>query len=239
MCHKPPIAHIRNSTMGDINQFEFVKRHRAILSSPVLEVGARDYGSGQDYRDLFTGAERYVTTDMLAGDSVEVVVDLTRPFEVVDQAFAGDRFETIICMSVLEHCIQPFHMAENLVRLLKPGGKIVVSVPFAWCFHGYPSDYWRFTYEGIKALFPSLYFDPDTSCGATSHPGEFMPLDEFTGRVDILRRGGVVAKSIRNLIGWAVSMTGIKTHELRLTRFPYVMAPTMITMIGTLKDQDR
>jgi SAM-dependent methyltransferase len=221
--------------MGDSNQYEFVRRHRAALAGPILETGARDYGSGQDYRMLFAG-ERYVTTDMLADENVSVVADLTVPFAEVDSTFKGERFGTIICMSVLEHCVQPFAMADNLVRLLKPGGRVIVSVPFAWCFHGYPSDYWRFTHEGIRALFPRLRFDGEMSCASTSHPGEFIPLDEFVGRVDILRRGGWMTRLVRRAIASAVRMAGVKSHDPQLARFPYVMAPTMINMIGAIPE---
>ena len=32
------------------------------------------------------------------------------------------------------------------------------SVPFVWRIHAYPSDYWRFTKEGVKLLFPRIRF---------------------------------------------------------------------------------
>ena len=96
---------------------------------------------------MFQG-EDYLGVDMLEGRRVDKVVDFTHPFEEVDAAVEGRRFGTIICMSVLEHCDQPFLMAENITRLLVPGGSLVVSVPFVFKFHGFPSDYWRFTPEG-------------------------------------------------------------------------------------------
>ena len=141
--------------MGDINQCQFVLRHKDALSGPFLEIGSRDYGSTQDLRSFFPG-ETYVGVDLSAGDSVDKVLDLTQPFEVIDEALEQQRFGTIFSLSVMEHCDQPFLMAENMTCLLKPGGRIVLSVPFAWKFHGYPSDYWRFTQEGVKKLFPKI-----------------------------------------------------------------------------------
>ena len=60
--------------------------------------------------------------DMQEGRGVDVVMDLTEGFEQVDKALGRRRFGTIFGLSALEHCREPFKMAENLMRLLKPGG---------------------------------------------------------------------------------------------------------------------
>jgi hypothetical protein len=112
---------------------------------------------------------------------------MTAPFAEVDRQLGGNRFGTMFCLSVPEHCQQPFTMAENMTRLLRHGGKIYVSVPFAWRFHGYPSDYWRFTQEGVKKLFPRLAFD--VAAGQATVPsGESRPLDQDIGLIHIGRR---------------------------------------------------
>src|SRR5688500_11735663 len=135
--------------MGSPEQYRFANQHRERFAGPILEIGSKDYGSTENLRKLFPGFE-YVGIDMQAGPGVDVVLDFTRPFAEIDAALAGRRFGTIFCLSVLEHCDQPFVMADNMTRLLAPGGSVYVSVPFAWKFHGYPSDYWRFTHEGVK-----------------------------------------------------------------------------------------
>jgi len=73
---------------------------------------------------------------MSEGKGVDVVLDLTDDFAVVDEAFGGRRFNTVICFSVLEHCNHPFKMCENLTKLLEPGGTAFIGVPFAWQVHG-------------------------------------------------------------------------------------------------------
>ncbi len=146
--------------MGDTNQYRFVLKHKGGLSGPFLEIGSRDYGNTQNLRAFFPG-EPYIGVDLGNGDGVDKVLDLTQPFDVIDRTLEQQRFGTIFSFSVMEHCENPFLMAENMTRLLKPGGKIVLSVPFAWKFHGYPSDYWRFTKEGVKKLFPQLEWDTE------------------------------------------------------------------------------
>ncbi len=109
--------------MGDKYQLAFIRQYVDELEGDFLEVGSKDYGSTQDFRSLFKHKNSdYVGLDMEEGKGVDVVVDLTLPFEAVDAKLGGKRFGTIICLSILEHCEQPFVMAENLSRLLKPGG---------------------------------------------------------------------------------------------------------------------
>ncbi len=226
--------------MGDLNQLLFIQRHAEDLRGPYLEVGSKDYGSTQDLKSFFGPQDAYTRTDVQPGPGVDVVLDLTAPFEEIDAGLHGARFGTIFCLSVLEHCRRPFAMADNLTRLLPPGGRICLCVPFAWKFHGYPCDYWRFTHEGVKLLFPRLSFDPARCAAATSTDGDFRPIDEQIGRISfsskrhfkegrILR--GVGAKILKLLggigvLGW-------------LSGYPYVLAPTNIMMIGTLREERR
>ncbi len=145
--------------MGDENQLIFVRKYSKELRGPFLEIGSRDYGNTQDLRSIFNDKGKYIGLDLSEGKGVDIILDLTQEFEKIDKALNEERFNTIICLSVLEHCEQPFVMADNLTRLLGKGGHIIISVPFAYEFHGYPSDYWRFTHEGVKKLFPKINFD--------------------------------------------------------------------------------
>ena len=143
--------------MGDRNQELFVAHNRLYLAGPVLEVGSKNYGDTQDFRSL-TGLCDYIGVDMSPGDGVDCVVDLAAPFDVVDQKLKGKRFNTILCFSVLEHCDNPFQMANTISKLLMPNGSLFVGVPFVWRLHGYPDDYWRFTPSGVKKLFPIFHW---------------------------------------------------------------------------------
>lgn len=168
--------------MGDVNQFNFIRARRLEFSGPFLEVGSRDYGSTQDLGQLFPN-QSYIRADLSAGKAVDRVIDMTLSFEQIDAAFDGSRFGTIFCLSVMEHCAQSFRMAENLTSLLAPNGKIVISVPFAWKFHGYPSDCWRFTHEGVKKLFPELDFGSGFDNATTSGSLEPSLLDKEVGLI--------------------------------------------------------
>jgi hypothetical protein len=224
--------------MGSTNQLLFVERHAAELAGPYLEVGSKNYGDTQDLRSVFRSRGEYVGADIETGQGVDVALDFTRPFEEIDGQLGGRRFGTIFCLSVMEHCAQPFAMADNLTRLLLPGGKLCISVPFAYQFHAYPSDFWRFTHEGVKILFPQLHFDMQKSTSATSRTADFKPLDKEVGMISFGSKWhrrqchyfrGLVAKTIGSL-----GKYGILSW---LADYPYVLAPTEVMMIGVLCDK--
>ncbi|MEE9212986.1 MAG: hypothetical protein V3U29_10060 [Phycisphaeraceae bacterium] len=74
-----------------------------MFEGPFLEIGSRKYNDACSLRSLFPH-QHYVGINMPAGDDVDLVIDLTRPFDEIDAAFGGRRFGTICCLSVLEHC---------------------------------------------------------------------------------------------------------------------------------------
>jgi SAM-dependent methyltransferase len=222
--------------MGDLNQRLYVEARAARFAPPYLEVGSHDHGSSQQLRELFAPRGDWLGVDLQPGPGVDLALDLAAPFEAVDAALAGRRFGTVFCLSVLEHCRQPFEMAANLTRLLASGGHVCVGVPFAWKFHGYPSDYWRFTHEGVKQLFPGLAFAAEDTVLATERDRHTLPVDAEMGRIPFSfgswrRRGrpvrGLAAGTLR-----AMARLGLLRW---LAGHRYVLAPTPLLMTGMLR----
>jgi SAM-dependent methyltransferase len=129
-----------------------------------------------DYRTLLAGRGQFVGTDMEAGDGVDVVADLTADFDALPQPLRATKFRTILCMSVMEHVRDVYKFAANFRRLLADDGVAFVSVPWVWRFHGYPSDYWRFSPEALKFLLEPLVLDAAGSCLSYQQPGRIGPL---------------------------------------------------------------
>jgi SAM-dependent methyltransferase len=122
------------------------------MGGTVLVAGSRVYPTSHDRRSLYVVQpirERVIGVDMLDGEGVDLVHDLAKPLPFADVTHVD-------CCSVLEHCADPFAVARNLYAAMVPGASILVSVPFCWRVHAYPSDYWRFTCEGIRQLFPGI-----------------------------------------------------------------------------------
>ncbi|WP_143694841.1 class I SAM-dependent methyltransferase [Variovorax sp. JS1663] len=111
-------------------------------------MGSHVYEDKEDRRQRYADV---VGVDMLEGPGVDLVLDLERDLP-------GDvgQFDHVECMSVLEHSRRPWLLAANIQRLMAPGATIFCTVPFCWRIHGYPSDYWRMTPDGVRELFPEV-----------------------------------------------------------------------------------
>jgi SAM-dependent methyltransferase len=155
--------------LGDRNQRLFLERLVPQVNGPVLEVGSKDYGSTVSFRDLYRG--EYVGLDLEPGEGVDVVADLSAGLGGLNEG----HFALVICCSVLEHTPVPWVVAQNLTRLLRPGGSLYISVPWVWRYHAYPDDYFRFSPRAVEALFPRLCWKHATY--STNLPGEHFDLD--------------------------------------------------------------
>ncbi len=217
--------------MGDLNQLNLVRAFRDRFRGPYLEIGTR-YGLTQKMRDLFPNSE-YIGIDMEDGPGVDVVLDLTRDFSYIDKTLEKKRFNTVFCLSVLEHCENPFSMAENITRLLNRRGVVYVSAPYSWKFQGFPSDYWRFTPEGIKVLFREMDFDSETANMSTCDVGDIRKLS-----TDLCRISFSVSRSLdQKEYGTAATMALIKLLRKSgiapwLLKYRYLLPPVMINMVG-------
>ena len=66
---------------------------------------------------------------------------------------AAESYDVILCTEVLEHVPRPERLMEEAWRVLKPGGKLILSVPHLSRLHEEPFDYYRFTKYGLNVLF--------------------------------------------------------------------------------------
>ena len=219
--------------MASENIEYWIRKNTGFVGDRVLELGSRQYQdhSNLNLRKMFPRVKRFVGTDIQEGEGVDVVCDLRRPFEEVDDVLGGQRFDTVFCISVLEHIDDVFTASKNIVRLLDQGGTVFLSVPFVFRHHGYPSDFWRFTPEALRFLFPTLDFDNELRERAwisTLVKGDYARLpDAFKKRNRFMFRPKDAETkehrtSIKNLMraGEDVEMP------------EYSLAPTMINMIG-------
>ena len=72
--------------------------------------------------------------------------------------FVDCKFDQVVAMEVFEHIDDLQTTIGEIHRVLKPGGRIIVTVPFIWCEHETPTDYRRFTAEGLRCTMESFGF---------------------------------------------------------------------------------
>jgi SAM-dependent methyltransferase len=78
-------------------------------------------------------------------DHLDFQHDLAEPLP-----FADGSFETILLTDVLEHLPEPERLWSEVARLLVPGGKLILNVPFLYRLHEVPHDYFRYTEYALQ-----------------------------------------------------------------------------------------
>ncbi len=82
----------------------------------------------------------------------------THYFADDDWGVADGSFDTALCTEVLEHVPDAAGFLRRACRCLRPGGRLVMTVPFAARWHFTPYDYWRFTPASLNTLLTGAGF---------------------------------------------------------------------------------
>jgi SAM-dependent methyltransferase len=123
------------------------------LPGPVVEIGAYQVEGQEaliDLRRLFRG-KPYLGVDMRAGPGVDRVENVER------MNLESRSVGTVLALSTFEHVRRFWLGVEELKRIVRPDGVLVISTPFYFHIHNHPSDYWRFTPEALDSLLENQF----------------------------------------------------------------------------------
>ena len=73
--------------------------------------------------------------------------------------FQDNEFESVIVNEVFEHVFNPVDFLKEIYRVLKPGGTLLITVPFVWDEHEQPYDYGRYTSFGLQYILKKSGFE--------------------------------------------------------------------------------
>ena len=123
-----------------------------ISFAPMMYGRLLDVGCGtKPYRKLFSAVNDYVGLEI---DSAE-----SRVAKRADYFYDGNKFpftdesyDCAICNQVLGHVFTPDDFLQEIVRTLKSGDLLLLTVPFVWDEHEQPYDYARYSSFGLRSL---------------------------------------------------------------------------------------
>ena len=125
-------------------------------------LGAAEGTAGLRVLDLGCGERPW---SALFGEAHVIGVDIAtegaRPDVVALGAalpFADGSFDLVFTSQVLEHVPDDAPVLAECARTLRPGGALVLSVPFYWPLHEEPHDYRRFTHHGLRRALAQAGF---------------------------------------------------------------------------------
>jgi SAM-dependent methyltransferase len=131
-----------------LTTYRFLARELPACRGRVLDVGAGE----APWRELLSGAE-YVGLD------VESAAEFGMQRQPGIVYYPGGRFPfddasfaCVMTSEVLEHVPDPAAFAAELARVLAPGGRLILTVPWSARLHHLPNDYFRFTRYALRSL---------------------------------------------------------------------------------------
>jgi SAM-dependent methyltransferase len=126
-----------------------IPRNPYSLLSPgalILDIGSKDVRGAYSFGNPPPNA-RFMCVDIEPGPGVDLVADAHNMHMV-----QSDSVDCVVTVSTLEHVRYPQKVMKEILRILKPGGILYVSVPFMFPFHSDPHDFYRFSSDGIRIL---------------------------------------------------------------------------------------
>lgn len=125
----------------------FLAEAKAVTPEPeVLMIGGGSRGIGTDalYEDRNA---RLSSFDVYVNDHCPLVADAHAI------PFPDGHFDAVWIQYVLEHVLEPWTVAAEISRVLKPGGVLYAETPFLQPVHEGAHDFVRFTHSGHRWLF--------------------------------------------------------------------------------------
>jgi SAM-dependent methyltransferase len=132
---------------------EIIRRWAANVTGDVLSVGSGGDidKEGKRYKDYFVSASSYTTSDIDYAMGCDLELDIRWCPQVRDCVY-----DCVFASGVLEH-VDDYHGAvREAWRILKPGGTLLVGVPFQQPVHRAPNDFWRWTEYGLALTLKSF-----------------------------------------------------------------------------------
>ncbi|MFM2268545.1 MAG: hypothetical protein RL757_1986 [Bacteroidota bacterium] len=145
-----------------VNPFYFGRKglRDAVKSLSKYMVGdIIDVGCGQKPYKEFFKYEKYIGIEVEQEGHTHENEDVDIFYDGKHIPFADNHFDSAICSQVLEHVFHPDDFLQEIRRVLKPDGCLLLTVPFVWDEHEQPYDYARYSSFGLRFLLEKNGFE--------------------------------------------------------------------------------
>jgi len=114
----------------------------------ILEIGSFIVPGQEKLMNLrqYFPESNYIGCDMRAGNGVDLIENAEK------FTFKDETFDYVICLDTFEHIENVFKASEEIYRILRPNGILVMSSVMNCSLHDFPHDYWRFTPKAFEFL---------------------------------------------------------------------------------------
>ncbi len=135
---------MKNKNYSILRSEEYKRLSNLVLDGAILDIGG---SKRSGYHELIKGNHIITTVNINPEHECDLVFDIQEKFPLEDE-----KYDSIISLNVFEH-IYNFHNAfSESSRVLKTGGKFIISTPFMFNIHGSPDDYFRYTKSALVRI---------------------------------------------------------------------------------------
>jgi len=120
-----------------------------------------------------------------------------------------DSFDTVILLEVLEHLERPHQALKEIQRVLRPGGTLILSLPFLYPVHDAPFDFQRYTRFGLERELKASGFQ----------------IEELENSLGSSESAGLIA---------ALAISGAVVGSLQQRRPSLLIAPLLLGLIPVI-----
>ena len=143
--------------------FYFIRRELYIKIrqfAPELKGRLLDFGCGsKPYQSLFTNTSQYIGLDYESEGHSHEKEQIDVLYDGKTIPFPDESFDSVFSSEVFEHIFNLEEIVPEIKRVMKKGGKILITCPFVWNEHEVPVDYARYTQFALKHLFEKNGFE--------------------------------------------------------------------------------
>jgi SAM-dependent methyltransferase len=149
-----------------ILQFAKICADNLPTDEPIYEFGSLRVPGQENIASIsrFYPGKKYIGADMRQGLGVDVILNLHQI------GLPPETSGTVLVYDTLEHVEYPRKALEEIHRILKPDGIVIISSVMKFPIHDYPNDYWRFTPEGFRSLLNIFNYSFVESAGEEKEP---------------------------------------------------------------------
>jgi SAM-dependent methyltransferase len=140
------------SKLQDVGRWYITDFVEKVARSMPNGVSVLDAGAGESVYKKYFAHCQYKAIDLAVGESRWDYANLDYVGPLHEMPLADGTFDAVLCTQVLEHLEWPRESVKEMCRILKPGGKLYMTVPMAQHEHQVPHDFFRYTSFGLMSI---------------------------------------------------------------------------------------